>query len=151
MNISIMQPGQEPDVIDVVREVFDRYVAPDFPQEGVDEFYKFANVESLAKRSSSNCFTMIGCQDGKTVGVIEIRDMSHISMFFVKSAYQQKGIGKALFLEALSIIKKDKDIHEVTVKSALNAVTVYECLGFQRQDKEQLVNGIRFIPMTFNL
>ncbi len=130
INISFMQPGQEKVVIDVVKEVFDEYVAPDFPQEGIEEFYKFANESSLARRSESDGFTIICYQDGKAVGVIEIRDTSHISMFFVKSSYQHRGIGKALFLEALSTIRKNKDIHSVTVKSALNAVTVYEHLGF---------------------
>lgn len=146
-----MQPGQEKAVIELVTEVFNQYVAPDFPLEGIEEFYKFANEGSLAQRSLSNSFTIIGYQDGKAVGVIEIRDMSHVAMFFVKSAYQHRGIGKALFLEAIAAIRKNRDIHTITVKSAPNAVLVYESLGFEQLNEEQMVNGIRYIPMEFSL
>ncbi len=149
MNISIMKPGQEKVVIDIVREVFDEYVGPDFSPEGIEEFYKYADENSLARRSLSNCFTIIGYQDEVAVGVIEIRDMSHISMFFVKATYQHRGFGRELFLEALAVIRKNADIHKITVKSALKAVSVYERLGFERKDGERLENGIRFVPMEF--
>ena len=147
-----MQPGQERVVINIVQEAFDESVAPGYTQEGIEEFFKFANENSLAERTKSNSFTMIAYQDKKPVGIIEIKDYCHISMYFVKPQYQKKGYGKALFNEALSIIiGKGNGINKLTVNSSLNAVPSYERLGFKIQSKEQCFNGIRFIPMTLRL
>ena len=144
-----MQPGQEKIVISIVKEAFDKNIAPGYTQEGIEEFFKFANENSLAERTKSNSFVIIAYQDKKAVGIIEIKDYCHISMYFVKPQYQKKGYGKALFNEALSIIiGKGNGINKLTVNSSLNAVPSYERLGFKIQNEEQCFNGIRFIPMT---
>ena len=65
MELSIMQPGQETVVINIVKEAFDESVAPDYAQEGIEEFFKFANVNSLAERIKSNSFVIIAYQDNK--------------------------------------------------------------------------------------
>lgn len=147
-----MQPGQEEIVIDIVKEAFDEKVAPGYTQEGIEEFYSFANKNSLAERSKANTFTLIAYQEQKAVGIIEIKEYCHVSMFFVKPEYQKKGYGKALFNEALSIIfAKEKGRSKLTVNSSLNAVPSYERLGFKIKTKEQCYNGIRFVPMELIL
>lgn len=151
MNLSLMESGQEKTVIDVVREVFDKHVAPEYTQEGVDEFYKFANEKSLAERSKVNFFTVIAYHNETAVGVIEIKEFNHISLFFVKSNFQGKGIGKALLNEALAEIRKEHVITVLTVKSAPNAISIYEALGFFKQGEEQTLNGIRFLPMQLKI
>ncbi|WP_094603611.1 GNAT family N-acetyltransferase [Sporomusa silvacetica] len=40
---------------------------------------------------------------------------------------------------------------EITVNSSPYAVLIYEKMGFVRTDVEQEINGIRFIPMKFNI
>jgi len=152
MKLSLMQPGQERVVIDVVKEAFDENVAPGYTQEGIEEFFKFANENSLAERTQFNSFTIIAYQDRTAVGIIEIKNYCHISMYFVKPQYQKRGYGKALFNEALSkITGKGDGINKLTVNSSLNAVPAYERLGFKIQSNEQCFNGIRFIPMTLVL
>ncbi|MCG8550903.1 MAG: GNAT family N-acetyltransferase, partial [Desulfobacterales bacterium] len=131
-----------------VKEAFDESVASDYTQEGVEEFYKYANKSSLAERSKADTFTIIAYQEQQAVGIIEIKEYCHISMFFVKPEYQKRGYGKALFNEALSIISAKKiDTGKLTVNSSLNAVPSYKRLGFKIKAKEQCYNGIRFIPM----
>ncbi|GAB6147413.1 hypothetical protein JCM12294_48620 [Desulfocicer niacini] len=152
MQFSIMKPGQEEAVIDIVKEAFDEKVAPDYTKEGIEEFYKFANKKTLAERSKTNTFTLIAYQGQKAVGIIEIKEYCHVSMFFVKPEYQKKGFGKALFNEALSLISAQKNgTSKLTVNSSLNAVTSYERLGFKIKAKEQCYNGIRFVPMELTL
>lgn len=152
MHFSIMRPGQEDAVINIVKEAFDESVASDYTQEGVEEFYKYANKNSLAERSKADTFTIIGYQEQQAVGIIEIKEYCHVALFFVKPEYQKRGYGKALFNEALSIISSQKnDIRKLTVKSSLNAVPSYKQLGFKIKAKEQCYNGIRFIPMELIL
>ncbi len=147
-----MKPGQEEAVINIVKEAFDEKVAPDYTKEGIEEFYRFANKNTLAERSKINTFTLIAYQEQDAVGIIEIKEYSHISMFFVKPVHQKKGFGKALFNEALSIIStKRNGTSTLTVNSSLNAVPSYERLGFKIKAKEQCYKGIRFVPMELAL
>ena len=152
MKFSVMQQGQENTVIEIVKEVFDEIIAPGYTQEGIDEFYNFANVENLAKRSKLDHFTILAQDNAETFGVIEIRETNHVSMFFVRKNYQNKGVGKSLFNEAMTQIKKrNSNIEELTVNSSLNAVPAYERLGFIIQNGEQCFNGISFVPMKLSL
>ncbi|MDD2965798.1 MAG: GNAT family N-acetyltransferase [Bacteroidales bacterium] len=138
MQFAIMKPGQEEIVIDIVKEAFDEKVAPGYTEEGIEEFYKFANKNTLAERSKTNTFTLIAYQEQKAIGIIEIKEFCHVSMFFVKPEHQKKGFGKALFNEALSILSAKKiGPSTLTVNSSLNAVTSYERLGFKIKAKEQ--------------
>ena len=79
------------------------------------------------------------------VGTLAMRDVNHISLFFVKESYHRKGIGKKLF----ETMKNDYDKHDFTVNSSPYAVEIYERLGFQKTDCEQITNGIRYTPMRY--
>ena len=152
MDLSMMRPGEEGHVIDLVKAVFDAVVAPGYTQEGIDEFYRFANVASLSERSKTDHFTVLARKDRHLIGIIEIRDFSHVSMFFVGTEYQGRGVGRALFDEAVRRIEPEKrNIRELTVNSSLNAVPAYEKLGFAAQGAEQCVNGIIFVPMKLTV
>ena len=59
------------------------------------------------------------------------------------SAHQRQGIGRRLFELAM----KDCLGREMTVNAAPFAIPIYEKLGFNVNDVEQIVNGIRFTPM----
>jgi len=57
----------------------------------------------------------------------------------------QKGIGRKLFEYALEKSTGNK----ITVNSSPYAVEVYKKLGFVPNSGEQVVDGIRFTPMTY--
>ena len=147
-----MQQGQESAVIEVVKEVFDGIVAPGYTREGIDEFYNYANEENLAERAKDTHFTILAQDNAEICGLIEIREPDHISMFFVRKNYQNKGVGKALFNEAMAQIKKrNPNVDELTVNSSINAVSAYEHLGFVAQGGEQCFKGMIFVPMKLSL
>lgn len=131
----------------LVQEVFDEFVAPDYSSQGRDEFYKFANEKSMAERTQQGSFIILAYHLEKLLGIIEVMKPAHISLFFVKKGHQRSGIGKALFAEVLKRIYTNGEDKEITVKSALHSVDFYRRLGFVAQDGEQCINGIRFIPM----
>ena len=83
------------------------------------------------------------------VGVIEVRNSNHISLFFVKKEYQNQGVGKKLHELAIEKCKTLKpDVNVIDVHSSPYAVPIYEKLGFVKVSDEQVVNGMRFTPMT---
>ena len=69
--------------------------------------------------------------------------INEFMLFFVDSAHQRQGIGRRLFELAM----KDCPDEIMTVNAAPFAIPIYEKLGFNVNDAEQIVNGIRFTPM----
>ncbi|MFQ9593448.1 MAG: GNAT family N-acetyltransferase, partial [Anaerostipes caccae] len=59
---------------------------------------------------------------------------------------QKQGIGRALWNYFLAQSRTE----QITVNASPYAVPVYEKLGFQAVDDEQLTDGIRYTPMTLN-
>lgn len=147
-----MQPGEETRVAELVLRVFDEFVAPDFPPEGVEEFRKFVQPDVLGWRLARNHFALLATREDELLGVIEIRDGEHISLYFVDPAHMGQGIGRELWRRALAVCLREKPgLARISVNSSLYAVPVYERLGFRQTKPEQVVNGIRVVPMAISL
>ena len=147
-----MNPGEEVEVCNLVARSFNEFVAPDFPEEGIEEFFNYANPRALIKRSDGNHFVMVAEADDMIAGMIEIREMRHVSMLFVDKAFHRRGIGKELLRIALESIKSNgRPLRKVTVHSSRFAVPFYESLGFIRTEGEKIIHGVIHIPMALNL
>jgi GNAT superfamily N-acetyltransferase len=153
MNITIAEiaPGEEQQVLDLVRQVFDIDVAPSYSAEGNNEFYRYLKPDEFLQRSQANHQVFVARGDGgEIVGVLELRDCFHISLLFVRNDLQRTGIGKALIQQAITVAKS-AGVISMTVNSSPNAVSGYERFGFRPVSGEQTINGIRFIPMVLTL
>ena len=127
--------------IELIWEVFLRFEAPEYSQEGINHFRA-----SLDDKERTNSLKWYGAFDNENlVGVITMREPQHIGGFFVKANCQGKGFGRMLF----ESMKADYKKQEFTVNSSLYAVKIYEHLGFVATDTQQTVNGIRFTPMKY--
>lgn len=151
-NLRPMSPGEEIEVVNLVARSFNEFIAPDFPEEGIDEFFSYANPRALKKRSEGSHFVLVA-EDGDVIaGMIEIREMRHVSMLFVDKAFHRKGIGKELILAALERIESEsRPPKKLTVHSSRFAVPFYESLGFVRSGEEKVIHGVVHIPMALAL
>lgn len=142
MEIVKISKEKLPEAMALVWEVFSEFEAPDYSQEGVDEFKRFidAQMEQLTVE-------MYGAYEkGSLQGIIATRNEgSHIALFFVKKEYHGQGIGKSLFQHISPLCAGDA----ITVNSSPYAAKIYRKLGFLDTDGEQLTNGIRYLPMRF--
>jgi len=142
------KPGEEVSVCNLVARSFNEFIAPEFTDQGIEEFFDYANPRELKKRSGSGYFSLVAESGSAIVGVIEIKGLSHISMLFVDKAYHRKGIAKRLIksaFEKLTAGKRSIDI--ITVNSSRYAVPFYENLGFIQFDEEKTIYGVIHIPM----
>jgi len=139
-----IHPSETAAVSSLAREVFDQFVAPHYPTEGVAEFHRYASVEALSQRHKSGHITLVE-HSGELVGLLHLREPRHVSMLFVQSSRQRGGIARGL-LAAAGTLAGDTDC-QFTVSSSPNAVSAYERLGFRITGSEQCVHGIRFVPM----
>ena len=135
---------------ELVERIFREHVAPLYSDEGVREFMKFCTTDEMAKRMEDGAITMAARTAGRLVGLVHIRELSHIALFFVETALQRKGLGRKLFNAALTLVReKNPDLEMLTVNSSPNSVVFYERLGFKPTGEETTVNGIRFRPMAY--
>jgi predicted GNAT family N-acyltransferase len=150
--LRLMRTGEEIEVSNLVARSFNEFVAPDFPDEGIDEFFSYANPRALQKRSEGSHFVLVAESDGVIAGMIEIREMKHISMLFVDKAYHRRGVGNELLMAALDKIKlESRPPDMLTVNSSRFAVPFYERLGFVRSEEEKIIHGVIHIPMALSL
>lgn len=136
LSIKRLNNNEVESALELVWRVFLEYEAPDYTQEGVDEFHR-----SIHDPSYLSALSMYGAfSNEELVGVIATRNSGkHIALFFVDGKYHNKGIGKRLFQS----VRRDK----MTVNASPYAVDIYCRLGFRVVDTERVVNGLRFTPM----
>jgi GNAT superfamily N-acetyltransferase len=134
-------------VLDLVMRVFDGSVRPDFSDAGVAEFVRAARSMVLERPEGHR--VAVAEEDGRICGMADVREGPHISLFFVDTAFQRRGIGRALLdhvLSALDDVPQERG-PVLTVNSSPGAVPAYEHLGFTRVSRELEQNGIRFVRM----
>jgi GNAT superfamily N-acetyltransferase len=142
-----MIPGEEQTVLALVLRGFDRFVRPDFSDEGVAEFTRVAR--SFVVEHPEGHHVTVAERDGQVVGMIDVRDSSHVSLFFMEPAEQGRGLGRALLTAALAKWSATGAAESaVTVYSSPWAVPVYERLGFLATGPETEHKGIRAVPMA---
>ena len=146
------------EALSLVHDVFLEYQAPDYSDEGagrspdgellahasgIREFMRFIEPDAIKDMLSANKMRMWTCDcGGEIVGVLAA-DSKHIYLLFVSGQYHRRGIARKL----LDMMIEYYGPPEITVNSSPYAVEVYRRLGFADNGKEQVVNGLRFVPM----
>ncbi len=139
------------DALALVWEVFQEFESPEYPQEGIDSFRDFIRPKSVREKMKCGEILFWGCRiDGNLAGVIALRDLNHISLLFVRRAYQRRGIARKLFRMAEEYCR-DKGCNSITVHSSPYAVGIYRKMGFYELSSERMEHGIRFIPMEYTI
>ena len=145
-SFSELKPEKLCEALSLIYEVFLEYQAPDYSDEGVREFIRFIEREAIKDMLSNNKMRIWTCDcNGEIVGVLAA-DSKHIYLLFVSGRYHRRGIARKL----LDMMIENYDPPEITVNSSLYAVEAYRRLGFADTGKEQVVNGLRFVPMKLD-
>ena len=144
-----LEPEALEEALALVWEVFAEFEAPEYTQEGIEEFWRFIDLEYMLMQVGEGNMTFWGAfEDDYLVGVIAFRGLTHISLLFVDGEYHRRGIGTALLKTAVSDNKKlDPEFNTITVNSSPYAVPFYTALGFKPTDEMLEEDGIKFMPM----
>lgn len=144
-----LKEGEEPVACALVERIFNEFVAPEFPREGVEEFLRYARPDAMARRRATGHTVLVAEEDAGIVGVLELRGHAHIAMLFVES--QGRGVGRALFEEALRICRGHPEGRgHIRVHASRYAVPIYESFGFAAEGPEQEEHGITYTPMILH-
>ena len=148
LKITEVESGKLEEALELVWRTFIEFEAPDYCREGIQEFRQFIDYSSIKQRLLDNQLKMWTCSDkNKITGVLAVRHVCHICLLFVDSAYHRKGIARSMLEKMIKYYKENGNFDEITVYSSPYAIEIYHKLGFHDTDKEQLVNGMRFVPM----
>ena len=146
------KPGKEREISELIKKVFDEYVAPDFNAMGINIFCDFIQPEKIRERLAGESIAVLSYQIEEIIGYIEISKDGKIRLFFVDQLFMGKGIGKELFKKACRIIQKENpELYKLSVHSSIYAEKIYQRLGFTGKGEIHEVNGILYIPMEMEL
>jgi len=146
----MMRSGDKEATFALIGRGFDRFVRADLTEEGVAEFARAARL--MIFKQPPEHFVMVAESDGLIVGMIDMKNYSHICLFFVEPSCIGQGIGRGLLDHAIVECRTHKaDLQQIDVNSSLWALSVYRSLGFRQRKPEQMINGIRFVEMVKKL
>lgn len=136
------------DAMALAWRTFMKFEAKDYTKEGVNSFQEFVTDTVLHRMFIMGVYQLFGAYDNsKMVGMISLRNETHISLLFVDEKYHKMGIGRRLIEYVCNYVHLEEGHDYVTVNAAPYATGFYHNVGFCDTDVEQFNDGIRFTPM----
>lgn len=140
------------DAMALAWKTFLRFEADVYTPEGVRNFQNFITDSTLYRMFVMGTYQLFVALDGKQiVGMITLRDTTHISLLFVDAAYHRRGIGRALIRHLTDYLLTEAGANRVTVNSSPYGVGFYHKMGFYDVRPEESRDGIIYTPMEFIL
>lgn len=129
-------------------DTFILYEAPEYTKEGITSFRNFVRDPILKTLFIEGKYNVLAAYNNNIiVGIIGVRNETHISLLFVDSEYHKKGIARRLVEKTFERTYEKYGKREMTVNSSPYAVCFYHKMGFVDTDIEQTTDGIRYTPM----
>lgn len=119
----------------------------DFEDDGLNFFLNAVKKTSIKEYMEQGFAYWVAEINDEIVGVVAVKDFSHLFHLFVDKAHHKKGIAKQLWQEVLKYSLANDNNGMFTLNSTSYALPVYQNWGFVTTDEEQMRHGIRFTPM----
>lgn len=140
------------DAMALAWRTFMQFEARDYTAEGIKSFQDFITDTTLYRMFVMGAYQLFcAFEDKRLVGMISLRNETHISLLFVDPAYHKRGIGRALIDYVGKYVLLEEGFHVITVNAAPYAVGFYHKLGFGYTGSEMTNDGIRYTPMEKKL
>jgi len=123
-------------------------IAPD--GAGADQFMASIRQEVIAANIRAENYryhVAVALDGGRIVGVVAVRDNSHLFSLYVDRQCHSQGLGRRLWQAAREEALARGNPGSFTVNSSEFAEQVYRRWGFMPTNTVQEMHGIRFIPM----
>jgi len=151
-DIRFIDTSEWDEAMTMVYRTFLEFDAVMFTPEGIGHFRDFISDTALKRSFDNGAFQVVGAYYGpRIVGVIALRNDSHISLLFVDKNHQNRGIGRRLVsvLSDYAAIKLHQS--SMTVNSSPYATDFYHKLGFTDVGPQTLKDGIIYTPMCISI
>lgn len=136
------------DAMALAWRVFMQFEARDYSPEGIESFQDFITDSILYRMFLMGQYQLFAAYDNeRMIGMISLRNETHISLLFVDAKYHRRGIGRQLIQYVSNYVLREEGHDFVTVNAAPYAVEFYHRVGFVDTDVKQLNDGIWYTPM----
>lgn len=140
------------DAMALAWKTFLRFEADVYSPEGVKNFENFITDSTLYRMFVMGAYQLfVAVEHSRLVGMITLRDTTHISLLFVDEAYHRQGIGRGLIGYLADYLRTEVGADRVTVNSSPYGVGFYHKMGFRDIRPEETKDGIIYTPMEFIL
>lgn len=128
------------------------YIAPTCTEVGAQTLVNAMSVESVAHYFALGYQYHVAMNEaGELVGVVGVKDNSHLYHLFVADSVKGQGLSRQLWELAKAECLAKGNPGTFTVNSALNSLHVYQHFGFIALGDIRERGGIRDIPMQLVL
>ena len=109
-------------------------------------------IEDRLKNLSiySQRLMVVAVVDDKVVGMLETYGTNRISLLFVDSEYQRKGIATAMMSKIAGELKM-RGYDKIVLNSSPYGLPFYKHFGFTVQEEEKNADTLWKTPMSYNL
>lgn len=150
MEIRLAVPSDAPAISALITRL-SKFFTVDATGVGAEGFLASLEPASIEKLISAPNFKYYaGLKNSEIVGVVAIRDNTHLFHLFVAGPWQGNGTGKLLWKHARDAAIAAGNPGRFTVNSTVFGVPVYESFGFKATGQKTETNGIAFIPMLYD-
>lgn len=140
------------DAMALAWKTFQQFEADVYTEEGVKNFLDFITDTTLYRMFVLGTYQMFVALEGdKLIGMITLRNRTHISLLFVDVEYHMRGVGRALIQQVQDYLLSELGESFVTVNSSPYGVGFYHKLGFQDIRPQEEKDGITYTPMKYVL
>ena len=142
--------GEWETAMELAWRTFLKFEAKDYTREGVRNFEDFITDSNLERMFVIGKYRLFcAFYEDVMVGIISLRERSHISLLFVDEKYHYNGIGRRLIERAKEYLQNELSEPGMTVNAAPYAVGFYHKLGFRDLKPQETKDGITFTSMVY--
>ena len=136
--------------LDLAWRMFVKYDEPDYGVEHTERMREA--IEDRLKDLSiyTQRLLVVALADGKVVGMIETYGTERISLLFVDSEYQRKGIATAMMSKVASELKM-RGYDKIVLNSSPHGLSFYKRFGFTVVEEEKNPDTPWKTPMQYVL
>ncbi|MDR0259793.1 MAG: GNAT family N-acetyltransferase [Comamonas sp.] len=117
---------------------------------GAESFLLSLAPEGIARNiATPGLDYYVGVAGNQLIGVVAVRQGTHLFHLFVGEPFQRGGVARALWSHVKEIYEWPSASAPTTVNSTPFAQSFYERIGFREVGARKEMNGIAFVPMQF--
>lgn len=126
----------------------EKFIACDLLPEGARALLDSFQCSAIISYFEAGYRYHVAEEDGRLVGVVGVRDNSHLYHLFVDEDYHRQGVARRLWNAARQAANDAGNAGRFTVNSSPYAVPVYRRLGFVETGPADCTKGVVCVPMA---
>jgi len=155
----IIRKAKETDTVAIsslILKTAKAHIQDEFTDDGWELFQRLFSEDCQREllRNKHYYFLIAEHQD-QIIGMIAIKDVSHIFQFFISTGWQKQGVGTLLWKQYLHTINTGKlsktHFNTITVNASDFGRDFYLKLGFEITGRRQMKKGVYINPLCYSL